>query len=195
MIEHDRGRLHLLEHHSLVARQRQRHANGPHEVVAHAHETTEPNGSEAVILRRDFGWDLVTGERDRAAHSHVELDTEGERSLRGARTRDIVDDLQDLPNAEAQVIGLRQLVRDGRIVRLRIAISDRPGALAAVAQIIAKHQGYIVDVQHQRMFLDVPAKLAELDFVVETRDGEHVDEIVNGITAAGYPIKVLTDAS
>ena len=90
---------------------------------------------------------------------------------------------------------MRGLVRDGRIVSLRIEISDRPGALAAISAIIAEQHGNIVEVMHQRMFLDVPAKMADLDIVVETRDRDHIDEMVRAITAAGYPIRVMTEAS
>ena len=53
---------------------------------------------------------------------------------------------------------LRGLVRDGRIVRLRLMIGDLPGQLARVAGLIGKAGGNIVEVQHQRLFGAVVAK-------------------------------------
>jgi len=68
---------------------------------------------------------------------------------------------------------LRGLVRDGRIVRLRLMIGDLPGQLARVAGLIGKAGGNIVEVQHQRLFGAVVAKRTELDVTVETRGRDH----------------------
>ena len=86
----------------------------------------------------------------------------------------------------------RGLVRDGRIVRLRIDIIDRPGVLAQVAKRIGDCGGNIIEVYHQRLFYDVPAKQAEVDAVVETRNEEHVGEIVANLRDGGFATRVLT---
>ena len=86
---------------------------------------------------------------------------------------------------------MRGLVRDGRLVRLRIEISDEPGVLATVASVIGETGGNIVEVYHQRLFQDVPVKLAELDTVVETRNAEHVREIVSRFAALGLNARLL----
>ncbi|MDP6345378.1 MAG: threonine ammonia-lyase [Alphaproteobacteria bacterium] len=86
---------------------------------------------------------------------------------------------------------MRGLIRSGRITRMRVEISDRPGTLAKVAQIIGDCQGNILEVLHQRNFPEVPAKLAELDIVIETRDREHVGEITGALAAAGYRVREL----
>jgi threonine dehydratase len=88
---------------------------------------------------------------------------------------------------------MRTLIRDGRLGRLRIEISDQPGALAAVAGIIAGQQGNIVEVSHQRLFADVPAKLAELEVLVETPDLDHLNQLMAALEAAGYPVSRLQD--
>ena len=54
---------------------------------------------------------------------------------------------------------MRGLVRTGRIIRLRVTITDRPGALAQVAQLISSIGGDIVEIAHQRLFQDVPVNL------------------------------------
>src|SRR3546814_16686109 len=73
---------------------------------------------------------------------------------------------------------MRGLVQAGRMVRLRVTISDQPGSLARVARDIGETGGNIDEIYHQRMFYDVPVKLAEIDDVVDTRYREHVHDII-----------------
>jgi threonine dehydratase len=86
----------------------------------------------------------------------------------------------------------RGMVRDGRLVRLRIGIIDRPGVLANVARLIGETGGNIIEVYHQRLFYDVPAKQADVDAVIETRNAEHVHEITAALKAGGFPTRVLS---
>jgi threonine dehydratase len=88
---------------------------------------------------------------------------------------------------------LRGLVRDGRIVRLRLMIGDAPGQLARVATVIGKSGGNIVEVQHQRLF-GVVAKATELDVTVETRDRAHVRELLAALEADGFKVHLLEGA-
>jgi threonine dehydratase len=88
-------------------------------------------------------------------------------------------------------VAMRGLVRDGRLVRLRVEISDVPGTLAAVAGLIGECGGNIIEIYHHRLFQDVPVKLAELDAVVETRNADHVREIAERLGAAGFRARVL----
>jgi threonine dehydratase len=88
---------------------------------------------------------------------------------------------------------LRGLVRDGRIVRLRLMIGDAPGQLARVATVIGKSGGNIVEVQHQRLF-GVVAKATELDVTVETRDRNHFKELVSALNTEGFTVRVLEGA-
>ncbi len=89
----------------------------------------------------------------------------------------------------------RGMVRDGRLVRLRIGIVDRPGVLAKVAQLIGETGGNIIEVYHQRLFHDVPAKQADVDAVIETRNAEHVQEIIASLQDGGFPTRVLSARS
>jgi threonine dehydratase len=88
---------------------------------------------------------------------------------------------------------LRGLVRDGRIVRLRLMIGDAPGQLARVASVIGKSGGNIVEVQHQRLF-GVVAKATELDVTVETRDRAHVRELMAALETDGFKVHLLEGA-
>jgi threonine dehydratase len=89
----------------------------------------------------------------------------------------------------------RGMVRDGRMVRLRIGIVDRPGVLAKVAHLIGETGGNIIEVYHQRLFYDVPAKQADVDAVIETRNAEHVQEIIANLQDGGFPTRVLSARS
>ena len=85
---------------------------------------------------------------------------------------------------------LRALARSGRLVRLRIELPDRPGVLAAVAQIVGGLHANIVDVEHRRDLPGVALKSVRLDLSVETRDRAHADEIVRALEAGGFPVEV-----
>ena len=78
----------------------------------------------------------------------------------------------------------RGLVRSGRLVRLRVRVADRPGALAEVTRILADAQANVVEVSHQRSFGEVPLRAAEVEFVLHTRGATHVQEIGRALAAA-----------
>ncbi len=81
----------------------------------------------------------------------------------------------------------RELVRERRMVSFRVVGDDRPGLLATVSAVIGGAGGNIIEVTHNRLALDVPAKGAEFDLLVETRDASHTDAIAAALTARGYP--------
>jgi threonine dehydratase len=101
-------------------------------------------------------------------------------------------------NIDARLLSsilMRGLVRAGRLVRFRVGISDVPGALAKVTRIIGDKGGNIVEIYHQRLFQDVPVKLAEVDAVVETRNPRHVEEITAALAAEGFPTRLLSTSA
>jgi len=80
----------------------------------------------------------------------------------------------------------RGLVQDGRLIRLRIHLLDRPGALADLTQIIAAHRANIVDTLHNRAYYGVNLGDTVIDITMETRGREQVEELLSALTAAGY---------
>jgi threonine dehydratase len=86
---------------------------------------------------------------------------------------------------------MRGLVRDGRLVRVRVEINDEPGVLARISGMIGDRGGNIIEIYHHRLFQDVPVKLAELDAVIETRNAEHVMEILETLETAGFKSRLL----
>jgi threonine dehydratase len=89
---------------------------------------------------------------------------------------------------------LRGLVRHGRIAKLRVEVTDSPGAFAAVASLIGEAAGNILEVSHQRLLPGVPAKLADLDILVEIEDPNHLQAIMARLAGAGYRVRLLTES-
>ena len=91
-------------------------------------------------------------------------------------------------NIDSRVLAsvlMRGLVRDARLVRLRVTMPDISGSLAKVAGLIAEAGGNIVDVQHQRVFSAASVKSTEIEFLVETRDRAHTDALVQTLEKNG----------
>ena len=86
-----------------------------------------------------------------------------------------------------RVVLTRALVRDNRLVNIRIIGDDRPGLLALVSKVIGDAGANIVEVTHNRIALDVPAKGAEFDILMETRDAQHTHDVIEALSQAGYP--------
>jgi threonine dehydratase len=84
-------------------------------------------------------------------------------------------------NIDARILSnvlLRNLLRDGRLLRLHLQIPDRPGVLADIAGKIGERGGNIIEVSHQRLFAAASVQAAELEVMVEARDSTHADTIV-----------------
>ncbi len=88
-------------------------------------------------------------------------------------------------------IMVRELERESRIVSFRLAIPDQPGMLGIIATRLGELGANILEVEHRRLLLDVPAKGAKLDVTIETRDAAHAAEIMVALTADGYqPVRL-----
>ena len=90
-------------------------------------------------------------------------------------------------NIDARILSnvlLRNLLRDGRLLRLHLQIPDRPGVLADIAGKIGGSGGNIIEVSHQRLFAASSVQAAELEVMVEARDPTHAAEIVAALSAS-----------
>ena len=85
---------------------------------------------------------------------------------------------------------MRGLVRDGRLVRLRVTLHDVAGSLARVTTLIAEAGGNIVEVQHQRMFGAGSVRSTEVEFLVETRDRAHTEALLGALKASGVGVSL-----
>jgi threonine dehydratase len=84
---------------------------------------------------------------------------------------------------------LRQLLRDGRIMRLHFDIPDRPGMLADIARRISDLGGNVIEVKHQQLFGAPTVQSTELHLMVEVRDQAQGDAIIAAMEAADYVVR------
>jgi threonine dehydratase len=84
---------------------------------------------------------------------------------------------------------VRDLVRQGRIARLRVAASDRPGALAAITAKVYEAGANIIEVNHSRIFTRLPAKDTVIEVECEARDPAAIDDVVARLEAAGFEVE------
>jgi len=80
----------------------------------------------------------------------------------------------------------RGLVKDGRLVRLRVHLPDYPGALHRLTGILAEHRANIVETAYDRAYHGVNLGDTAIDMTMETRGPEHIAELLAALVAAGY---------
>ena len=80
----------------------------------------------------------------------------------------------------------RGLVKDGRLVRVRVELPDHPGGLQRLTSVIAEQRANIVEVTHDRAYFGVLLGDTIIDISMETRGPQHVDELLARLTEAGY---------
>jgi threonine dehydratase len=81
----------------------------------------------------------------------------------------------------------RGLVKDGRLVRLRVHLPDYPGALHKLTGILADHRANIVETAYDRAYHGVNLGDTAIDITMETRGPDHITELLSALVYAGYP--------
>lgn len=84
---------------------------------------------------------------------------------------------------------VRDLVRQGRIARLRVAAEDRPGALAAITAKFHEAGVNIIETNHSRIFTSLPAKDTVIEVECEARDAKAIEDVVARLEAAGFTVE------
>jgi threonine dehydratase len=80
----------------------------------------------------------------------------------------------------------RGLVKDGRLVRLRVHLPDYPGALHRLTGILADHRANIVETSYDRAYYGVNLGETAIDITMETRGPDQIAELLSALVAAGY---------
>ena len=80
----------------------------------------------------------------------------------------------------------RGLVRTARIVRVRVAIPDVPGALAELTRLLADQRANVIQIAHQRTFTDLSLRATEVEATLETLGGDHTREVIEALRQEGY---------
>ena len=155
------------------------------ELVDQIVTVTEESFEEAVNLLLEIEKVVVEG----AGAAGIAALLEHRDLLRGRHIGVVLTGGNLDPRLLASVI-MRGLVRSGRLSRLNIEIADQPGVLGRVTTIVGEAGANIVEIIHERMFLDVPARSAELEVVMETYGHDHVKRVIAALEAAGFAVGV-----
>ncbi len=160
-------------------------------------------GSVTYPLVKKYVDDIVTVDEEEIANAILLL-LEKEKTLaEGAGAVATAAVIQDKIPAKGKKVGVfvgggnidvsvlsriieRGLVKDGRLVRLRIHLPDHPGALHRLSGVIAEQKANIVETQHNRAYYGVLLGDTVIDITMETRGPEHVAELSAALDAAGY---------
>jgi threonine dehydratase len=111
------------------------------------------------------------------------------RGLEGRRVAAVVSGGNIDVNLVARIIE-RGLVKDGRLVRIAVALQDKPGQLARVSTIVANHRANVIEVHHSRAFASRFGDTT-LQLTLETRGPEHVQELLQALRERGYTVQQL----
>lgn len=82
----------------------------------------------------------------------------------------------------------RGLVKEGRRVQLVLRVSDRPGALAGVLATVAQGRANVLEVHHNRAFMQGPIGDTEVELTLETKGKAHVEELIVALAGKGYAV-------
>ncbi len=107
-------------------------------------------------------------------------------SLEGARVALLIAGGNIDVNFLSRIIE-RGLVKDGRLVRLRLKLPDHPGVLHKLTGIITRFRSNVIKVEHDRTYFGVGLGDTMVDITLETRGSEHIDELLTGLESEGYP--------
>ncbi len=79
------------------------------------------------------------------------------------------------------------LTTAGRYLVLRTRLSDRPGELIKLLELVAEERGNVVSVEHHREGMSLPIGQTEVELTLAMRDGGHCDELRATLSSRGYP--------
>jgi threonine dehydratase len=116
----------------------------------------------------------------------LDRDTDLHRRLEGRTVGVVLSGGNIDPRLLASVV-MRGLVRSGRLARLVVELADSPGALAKLATVLGQAGANIVELVHDRLLLEVSARSAEVEIVIETFDHDHLERVLAALAEAGIP--------
>jgi len=90
-----------------------------------------------------------------------------------------------------QSIIQRGMVRSSRLTRIRIDLRDVPGTLASATQCIEDSGANIVHVHHHRNFTELPLQIVEVEFILQTRGKEHIQELMDALQQNQFKVRSL----
>jgi len=93
----------------------------------------------------------------------------------------------DIPLLERVLV--RALLERGRLLNLRVELSDRPGSLGRLATLLGEQEANILHLFHDRLGRDLPLEFTRVEVILETRNQEHGEQVIQALQAAGYQVE------
>ncbi|MBP8251065.1 MAG: pyridoxal-phosphate dependent enzyme, partial [Herpetosiphon sp.] len=81
------------------------------------------------------------------------------------------------------------LVKQGRYLRIRTSVPDRPGNLAPLINDVASYGANVIDISHRRAVWQLPLDRVGIEMILEVRDEAHGQSIIDGLEAHGYSVE------
>lgn len=88
---------------------------------------------------------------------------------------------------------VRGQLREESLTLLRLDVEDVPGVLEKIAGAIARHQGNILEVKHQRLLYEIPIKMAEIEVMLETRGKSHLERIMRELKSLDFTARISSN--
>ncbi|MEK7334950.1 MAG: threonine ammonia-lyase, partial [Candidatus Binatota bacterium] len=82
------------------------------------------------------------------------------------------------------------LIQDGRLARLSVTLTDRPGSLARLTECLGKERANILQIEHVRGFGEIAIGETEVELILETTGREHIHRINEALRGEGFRINV-----
>ena len=146
---------------------------------------SEADIEHAIVVLLEIEKTVVEGAGAAGLAALLQAQAAGRESFRGKRVGLVLTGGNIDPLMLGELIE-RGMVRAGRLARIRVDLRDLPGALAHATKLIADAHANITEVHHQRAFTALPARNVEVDFVLQTRGPEHIQEVIDVLNAAGF---------
>lgn len=137
--------------------------------------------ASAILLLLEHEKTLAEGAAAAALAAVVQAKT----NLRHRRTAVVISGGNIDVTLLAKIIE-RGMVKDGRLLRIRVYLQDRPGALFALTEILARERANIVETLHNRAYYGVSLGETVIDVTVETRGAAHIAALSHALDGAGF---------
>ncbi|NLI12825.1 threonine ammonia-lyase [Pelotomaculum propionicicum] len=86
----------------------------------------------------------------------------------------------------------RGLIKTGRYARLRVMVTDQPGNLRRLLGAVAEARANVISVSHDRIKPGIPLKQAEVILALETRNRDHLEQIITSLAGIGYAAEIIS---
>ncbi|CAB3626163.1 MULTISPECIES: threonine ammonia-lyase [Achromobacter] len=154
-------------------------------LVDHIELVSEADIEHAIVVLLEIEKTVVEGAGAAGLAALLRAQEAGSERFKGKRIGLVLTGGNIDPLMLGELIE-RGMVRAGRLARIRVDLRDLPGALAHATKLIADAQANITEVHHQRAFTSLPVRNVEVDFVLQTRGPEHIQEVIDILNAAGF---------